>query len=208
MKKPEKIVIAVTGASGAPLALHFLQSLLPRVTEVHLLFSGMGQEVFYHELDIPKKKLLMHYLTECFGKEVHKLSLWNPMDYSAPFASGSGTMDAMVIIPCSMKTLSAVANGYSNTLIERAADVMLKEKRPLILVPRETPLNDIHLRNMINASRGGAVILPPVPAFYTHPQTLQDIKAYISGKILDSLNISHHLFPAWSPDKNYDQSRE
>ena len=120
------------------------------------------------------------------------------MDFTAPFASGSGAADAMIIIPCSMKTLSAVSNGYSSTLIERSADVMLKEKKTLVLVPRETPMNQIHLRNLLRVSQAGAVILPPVPAFYTNPQNIDDILSYISGKILDSLQISHDIFPRWS----------
>lgn len=202
MTKPNKIVIAVTGATGAPMAEHCIKALSTQVEEVDLVFSQMGKTVFYQEM-----KMAGHQSIKEYFSGTHQIRLWEPMDFSAPFASGSGVADAMVIIPCSMKTLSAVANGYTNTLIERAADVMLKERRPLILVPRETPLNTIHLRNLLQASQAGAVILPPVPAFYTFPDSLDDIKAYISGKIMDILHIPHQLYPRWSPDINDDNTQ-
>lgn len=208
MKCPEKIVLAVTGATGAPLALHCIRSLLPRLEEIHLLFSNMGRYVFYQELKLRDNKELTEILSQKFGQEARKITLWDIYDFSAPFASGSGVMDAMVIIPCSMKTLSAVANGYSQTLIERTADVMLKERRPLVLVPRETPLNEIHLRNMLTAHQAGAVILPPVPAYYPFPETISDLHAYLSGKILDALKIPHELYPEWPPDDDNDPNRK
>ncbi|MCD6233569.1 MAG: aromatic acid decarboxylase [Candidatus Neomarinimicrobiota bacterium] len=193
MKKIGKIVLAVTGATGAPLAEHLIRQLAPRISEVHLIFSPMGEKVFRQETGMPENLSLNDYFSE-----LHSIHIWNPGDFSAPFASGSGVAHAMVIIPCSMKTLSAVANGYSYSLIERAADVMLKERRTLILVPRETPMNSIHLQNLLQAGKAGAIILPPVPAFYTFPKSLEDFKAYISGKIMESLKIPHELYPRWS----------
>lgn len=193
MKNPKKIIIAVTGASGAPLADHLIRQLAYRIPEIHIIFSSMGEKVFRQEVGVPENLSFDDYFSE-----FHSIRIWDSGDFSAPFASGSGVAHAMVIIPCSMKTLSAVANGYTYSLIERAADVMLKERRTLILVPRETPLNSIHLQNMLQAGKAGALILPPVPAFYTFPESLEDIKAYISGKIMDSLNIPHELYPRWS----------
>ena len=198
MKRDKKYIVAITGATGAPLALHFIKALIPHAEEIHLLFSDMGKQVFYQELKISQQTTLTDYLKVSCQSHHHKIRLWNTMDFTTPFASGSGAADAMIIIPCSMKTLSAVSNGYSSTLIERSADVMLKEKQTLVLVPRETPMNQIHLRNLLQVSQAGAVIIPPVPAFYTNPQNIDDILSYISGKILDSLQISHDLFPRWS----------
>ncbi|MDD3806842.1 MAG: UbiX family flavin prenyltransferase [Candidatus Marinimicrobia bacterium] len=195
MMKPEKIVVAITGASGAPLADHFIKTVAPCVQEVHLMFSPIGQDVFCQEMAISHEDEFHSHFSKI--KNIH---LWDVSDFSAPFASGTGVADAMVIIPCSMKTLSAIAHGYSYSLIERAADVMLKEGRTLILVPRETPLNMIHLKNLIHAAHAGAIILPPMPAFYTNPQSIEDIKAYISGKIMDRLNLPHHLFHSWNID--------
>lgn len=198
MKKEKRYIVSITGATGAPLANHFIQVLLPHAEEIHLLFSDMGKQVFYQELRISQQTTLTDYLKLSCPSNYHKIRLWNTMDFSAPFASGSGAVDAMIIIPCSMKTLSAVSNGYSSTLIERSADVMLKEKRTLILVPRETPMNQIHLQNLLRVSQAGAIIIPPVPAFYTDPHSIEDILSYLSGKILDSLQIPHNLFPRWS----------
>ncbi|KUK55225.1 MAG: 3-octaprenyl-4-hydroxybenzoate carboxy-lyase [Marinimicrobia bacterium 46_47] len=202
MKGPEKIIIAVTGATGAPLADHLIRQLAHRIPEIHIIFSYMGEKVFRQEVRVPKNLSLDDYFSE-----FHSIRIWDPGNFSAPFASGSGVAHAMVIIPCSMKTLSAVANGYSYSLIERAADVMLKERRTLVLVPRETPLNSIHLQNMLQAGKAGAIILPPVPAFYTFPESLEDIKAYISGKIMENLKISHELYPRWSDHNENEPNR-
>jgi 4-hydroxy-3-polyprenylbenzoate decarboxylase len=118
-------------------------------------------------------------------------------DLSATLASGSARSDGMVVVPCSMKTLSGIAHGLSQNLIERAADVTLKEHRPLILVPRETPMNLIHLRNMVLATEAGAMMLPAMPAFYQNPETFDDLADFIAGRILSLLKIEHDLFPAW-----------
>lgn len=122
---------------------------------------------------------------------------YEPERLDARISSGSFKHDGMVIIPCSMKTMAAIANGYASELISRAADVTLKEKRRLVIVPRETPLNIIHLRNMLKLARAGAVILPPMPAFYTKPKNVDDIVDYVVGKVLDILNIPHNLFLRW-----------
>jgi 4-hydroxy-3-polyprenylbenzoate decarboxylase len=137
------------------------------------------------------KKIIGHEIGEidlnCLGEE----------EIDAPFSSGSSQVDAMVVIPCTMKTLAAIANGYSSNLITRSADVMIKEKRLLILVPRETPLNQIHLENMLKLSRLGVIILPAMPAFYHKPEKIEDMVDFLVGKVLDCLRIEHNLFKRW-----------
>lgn len=123
-------------------------------------------------------------------------------DFWAGAASGSAAADAMIVVPCSMGTLGRISSGLSSNLLERAADVMLKERRPLLLVPRETPLNTIHLENMLRLSQAGAVILPAMPGFYQGPETIEDLVAFLAGKILDQLDIEHSLFTRWGEDSD------
>ena len=184
---PKRIVIAITGASGAILGIRILEELRRAEVETHLVISTWAERTIQMETN---------YTVE----QVQNLaSVCHPTcDLAASISSGSFYTDGMVIVPCSMKTLAAIACGFSDNLIARAADVTIKERRRLIIVPRETPLSSIHLHNMITLSNNGAIILPPCVGFYTRPNTVESIVNHISGKILDTLGIEHHLFPRWT----------
>ena len=181
-----KIILAITGASGLAYGVRLAQVLGEE--ELSIIVSENAKKVAGHELGDTRKTLAE--LSKC-GK------VYGESDIDAPTASGSSLFDAMVICPCSMKTLSAVANGYCDNLITRSADVMLKEGRKLILVPRETPVSAIHLENMLKLSRLGVVILPASPAFYHKPKNVDDVVNFITGKILDSLRIENKLYRRW-----------
>jgi 4-hydroxy-3-polyprenylbenzoate decarboxylase len=195
----QKLIVAITGASGAIYGTVLVAELLRRPIEVHLIVSDYGRKVMAHELGISGP--MLPFLESEFGLVPHGLSVLN--QYSAdnlfaPPASGSFRHAGMVIAPCSMKTLAAIASGFADNLITRSADVCLKEKRPLILLPRETPLSAIHLENMLKVARAGAVLHPPVPAFYHRPESVRDIVNATVGRVLDHLGISHHLAAEWS----------
>lgn len=185
----KRIVVAMTGASGVIYGIRFLETLseLRGDIEIDLIISKVAENIIRIE-------------TEYDPSYVKSLAtrVFNPGDLTAPIASGSYLFEAMVIIPCSTKTLSAIAYGYSENLITRAADVALKEKRKLILVPRETPLSPIHLENMLKLARLGVVILPACPGFYHGPKKISDLVDFIVGKVLDQLGIEHDLFERWS----------
>lgn len=181
-----RVVVAVTGASGAAYAKRLLEALKEAGAEVHLIMSSEAEGIVREELGTDPSELAK--LTARYYREE---DLW------APFSSGSFKFDAMVIVPCSMKTLAAVASGYANDLIARAADVALKEGRKLVLVVRETPLNLIHIKNMERAAVAGAIILPACPAFYHKPESIEDLVDYVVGKVLDVLGIEHELFKRW-----------
>lgn len=196
MKK--KIIVAICGASGGIYGLQLVRALLSRPTEVFLTVSRAGERVLQHELEYADESFESFLKREEAG--FHKdaeLNVYAPDDLFAPPASGSFRHDGMVVAPCSMKTLGAVASGMAETLITRAADVSLKEKRSLILVPRETPLSAIHLKNMYQLSIAGAVIMPPCPSFYFHPETVTDLVDTIVARILDHLGITHKLIAQW-----------
>jgi flavin prenyltransferase len=195
----QKIIVAITGASGAIYGAVLVAELLQRPIEVHLIVSDYGRKVMAHELGISGP--MLPFLQSDFGLVPHELSVFK--DYSADNlfaspASGSFRHNGMVIAPCSMKTLAAIAAGFADNLIARSADVCLKEKRPLILLPRETPLSPIHLENLLKVARAGAVIHPPVPAFYHRPESIRDIVNATVGRVLDHLGISHQLAAEWS----------
>lgn len=175
----KRLLIGITGASGAPLAVELLRQLqaLPEV-ETHVMLSRCGELTLQHETEMTRSDLA----SLC-------TRLYDNDDYGAGPASGSFQTMGMVIIPCSMKTLAGVVSGYCDTLLLRAADVTMKERRKLVLVPRECPFSTLHLRNLTTASELGAVIIPPVPAYYNHPTTVEDVNRHIAGKILSQFGL-------------------
>lgn len=191
------VVVGMTGASGAVYAVRLLQELVRLNQRVHLLISGAAWEVLRLEMGWPVTAGDWPLFREKAGIASDRVSVHDLGDFSAPVASGSYLTRAMVIVPCSMGTLAAVATGASDNLLERAADTHLKEGRPLILVPRETPLHLIHLENMVRAARAGARIVPAMPGFYHRPETLMDLVDFVVGKILDQLRLPHGLFRRW-----------
>ncbi|MGC2458674.1 MAG: flavin prenyltransferase UbiX [Gallionellaceae bacterium] len=194
------ITLALTGASGLPYSMRLLECLLQSGQRVHLVYSQAAQIVAKQELDftLPNRPQdAEKFLAERIGTFSGELRVYGRDDWYAPMASGSNPGDAMVICPCTMGTLGKIAGGISDDLITRAADVMLKEKRPLILVPRETPFSAIHLENMLGLSHAGAVILPPNPGFYHHPQSVQEIVDFVVARILDHLRVAHTLTKRW-----------
>jgi flavin prenyltransferase len=197
---PRNIIIAITGASGAIYATRTLAALLERGCSIDLIVSDYGRRLLRDELgDAASVDRLMDYLVAGYGDGVRagSYTLHSNKDLGAKIASGSQDCDSMVIVPCSMKTLAGVAHGLSRNLVERAADVMLKEKRRLILLPRETPMSLPQLRNMVLCAEAGAMLMPAMPAFYQMPKTLDDLADFMAGKILGALGFTHDLYPAW-----------
>ncbi|HEX5339321.1 MAG TPA: flavin prenyltransferase UbiX [Gammaproteobacteria bacterium] len=196
----DAIALALTGASGAQYGLRLLELLLKAKRRVYLMLSKPAQVVIGMEtgLELPgRTSELEQFLIQHFGAEPGQLQVFSPEQWTAPVASGSAPIAAMVICPCSMATLSAVAAGASRSLIERAADVAIKERRKLVIVPRETPLSAIHLENMLKLARLGVVVLPANPGFYHHPAKLEDIVDFVVARILDHLGVVHELVPVW-----------
>jgi flavin prenyltransferase len=192
--------LALTGASGMPYAMRLLESLLAAGHKVYLVYSQAAQFVSAQEmnLNLPAKTSEAHrQLVERFRCRPEQLLVFAREDWNAPIASGTGAADAMVVCPCTMGALAAIANGLSDNLIERAADVMLKEGHKLILVPRETPFSAIHLENMLKLSRLGVVILVPNPGFYHLPKSIGDVVDFVVAKILDQLGVKHQLIEKW-----------
>ena len=195
------IAVGITGASGAIYATRTLAALLERSVHVELIVSDYGRRLLRDELgDAASVDRLMPYLTERYGPGVAagSLTVHNNRDQGATLASGSHGCRGMAIVPCSMKTLAAIAHGLSRNLIERAADVMLKERRRLVIVPRETPMSLPQLRNMVLCAEAGAMILPAMPAFYQQPKSLDDLADFMAGKILSALGFEHDLYPPWT----------
>ena len=182
-----KLIIGISGASGVIYGIRLLEELKIKKIETHLILTPTAEKILKYETDFKKEELI-------------KLAsyYYDIGDMFAPIASGSFIAGGSVIVPCSMKTIAGIAYGYSENLLLRVADVTLKEKRPLILVPRETPLNIIHLENMLRLARRGANILPAMPAFYHNPKTLNDNIDFIVGKILDILQIDNNLYSRWT----------
>ncbi len=180
------VIVAVTGASGAPYARRLFRFLAERAVPVHGVVSSAGRLVYRLET----------------GRNLEEdlpagIPLYAEDEFTAPIASGSFRTRGMVIVPCTMGTLSAVANGLANNLIHRAADVCLKERRRLIVVPRETPLSAVHLKNMLALTEAGGIVLPPAPGFYHHPRVLDDLIDFVVARILDHLGIPHDLMAPW-----------
>ena len=196
---PTTVTLAFTGASGLPYGIRLLEQLLAAGCRVWLLYSPAAQVVAQQEmqLSLPSQAKALQALWREQYRCGEQLSVFGREEWFAPPASGSNPADAMVICPCSMGALAAIAHGMSDNLIERAADVSIKEKRPLILVPRETPLSVIHLENMLTLARLGVTILPPAPGFYTHPGTVDDMVDFVVARILDQLRIPHTLMARW-----------
>ncbi len=198
---PQSVAVAVTGASGAIYATRTLAALLERGVHVELIVSDYGRRLLRDELgESATVDRLVPFLQERYGAGVTagSLTLHANRDLGATIASGSHGCSGMAIVPCSMKTLAAVAHGLSRNLVERAADVMLKERRRLVIVPRETPMSLMQLRNMVLCAEAGAMILPAMPAFYQQPKTLDDLADFMAGKVLSALGFEHELYPAWT----------
>ncbi|MHC1571000.1 MAG: UbiX family flavin prenyltransferase [Methermicoccaceae archaeon] len=189
-----EVVVGITGASGVGMGVRLLEVLSSAGHTTHLVLSDAATRILALETDTSVQSL-----------KGMASRWWDNSRMDAPIASGSYHIDAMVVAPCSMKSLSSIANGYADTLISRAADVCLKERRTLVLVPRETPLSLIHLENMVRAARAGACILPACPAYYTHPKGVQECVDFIVGRVLDVLGVAHELYPRWSPSEPPDE---
>ncbi len=196
-------VVAMTGASGSVYGLRLVTELLRAGERVSLILSAAGRQVLHHETGLDwsaeikqQRQQVQDYFSsiavDCLGID----------DFWVGAASGSAAADAMIVIPCSMGTAGRIAAGLSSNLLERAADVMLKERRRLVMVPRETPFNTIHLENLLRLSRAGAVILPAMPGFYHGPKKIDDLIDFVVGKVLDQLNIAHTLFERWGEAKS------
>lgn len=192
--------IAMTGASGAPYGLRVLEALIRSGHGVSLTITGDGLQILNDETGLMLKGSetdIQFALEKHVGAKEGQLRYFDEENLYAPIASGSAKGDGMVVVPCSMKALSSIANGFASNLIERAADVTLKEKRKLIIVPRETPLSVIHLRNLLALSEAGCHIIPAMPAFYHHPKTVRDMVDFIAGRVLDALGVENELSPRW-----------
>jgi 4-hydroxy-3-polyprenylbenzoate decarboxylase len=194
------ITLAFTGASGMPYGLRLLECLLAADARVFVVYSAAAQIVAKQECDLAlatQPREATRQLSERFGARDGQLTVFGRDDWMAPIASGSNPADAMAICPCTMGAIGAIAAGLADNLIERAADVMLKERRPLVLVPRETPVSSIHLENMLKLAHAGAVILPPSPGFYDRPGTIADLVDFVVARVLDQLAVRHTLGPRW-----------
>jgi 4-hydroxy-3-polyprenylbenzoate decarboxylase len=194
------VAVAVTGASGAIYAARTIAALLERQCHLEIIVSDYGRRLLRDELgDAGAVDRLFEFLEAKYGGGVRAgtYTLHSNKDLGAKIASGSQDCEAMVVVPCSMKTLAGIAHGLSRSLVERAADVMLKERRPLIIVPRETPMSLPQLRNMVLCAEAGAMMMPAMPAFYQGPRTLDDLADFMTGKILTALGFSHDLYPRW-----------
>lgn len=197
---PHTITLALTGASGMPFGLRLLDCLLAAGVRVYLLYSQAAQVVIKQEIGETwpsRAKEVEAMLCERHGVTPQQLRVFGREEWFAPVASGSNPADAMVVCPCTMGTLAAIAAGMSDNLIERAADVSIKENRKLVLVPRETPFSAIHLENMLKLARLGVCILPPNPGFYHHPQTVDDLVDFVVARVLDQLGVPHQLMARW-----------
>ncbi|TNC82086.1 MAG: aromatic acid decarboxylase [Oleiphilus sp.] len=198
------ITLAITGASGAPYALRLLECLVHAEHQVFVMISKAAHIVFATETEhkLPAQSAqLEQVLSEMLGARAGQIRVFGKEDWMAPVASGSGAPSQMVVCPCSTGTLSAIATGASNNLIERAADVALKERRQLILVPRESPYSEIHLENMLRLTRMGATVMPASPGFYHQPQSVQDLVDFMVARVLDHLGVEQTLIARWGQDR-------
>lgn len=197
---PQTVAVAFTGASGMPYGMRLVECLLEAGCTVWLLYSQVAQIVARQEmnLELPSRPAEVEaQLAARFKAADGQLRVFGREEWFAPLASGSNPADAMVVCPCTMGTLAAIAAGLSQNLIERAADVAIKEGRKLVLVPRETPFSAIHLENMLKLARLGVVILPPSPGFYNHPQTVGEMVDFVVARVLDQIRVPHRLMQRW-----------
>jgi len=197
-----KIFVGISGASGSIYGGRLLQALARTENEITCCVSSGAVEVMrFEELAGAASEAdpgsVVESFLERYGLDRGSMEMAEPGDMASRFASGSALAGAAVICPCSMSTLACVASGVTRNLIHRVADVMLKESRPLVLVPRETPLGEIHLRNMLHARRAGALMVPAMPAFYNHPASVEDMVDFVVGKVLDALRIKNDLYERW-----------
>jgi flavin prenyltransferase len=200
MTAPHTVFLGVTGASGAPYAVRLTEKLFELGCGLSLCISDTGIDVIRHELqlDAGDRAQVTAAFLQLAGAQA---TVYQPAELGAPVSSGSAFPDAAVVCPCSLSTAAEIALGTTSTLIHRVGAVALKERRPLVLVPREMPLSSIHLRRLLEASEAGAVIVPPMPAFYNRPVTLQDAIDFVVGKVLSVLGFEHHLYPPWGRDR-------
>jgi 4-hydroxy-3-polyprenylbenzoate decarboxylase len=201
----ETISIGMTGASGAQYGLRLIECLIRSERRVYLMLTKPAQLVIASETDLKlpgRAGDIAAALTDRFAASAGQLKVFGTDEWTAPVASGSGVADAMVVCPCSMATLSSIAVGASRSLLERAADVTLKEGRQLILVPRETPFSAIHLENMLKLARLGVVILPANPGFYSRPEKISELIDFVVARVLDHLRVKHELGPRWGGEED------
>lgn len=192
-----RIILGVSGASGMILAYKAMKALTELEHHVELVMTSNAS--YTATLEMGKEFSSAAKFVSHLAPELQKRVTIHPInDVGATIGSGSYLVDGMLLLPCSMATLAAISIGLGDNLLRRAADVMLKERRPLVIVPRESPLSEIHLENMLSLTRKGAIIVPPVPAWYTHPKTLDDVENFIVGKSLDALKVTHSLYPRWT----------
>jgi 4-hydroxy-3-polyprenylbenzoate decarboxylase len=199
------VAVAWTGASGLAYGLRLVDCLLAAECQVWLMYSQAAQIVAKQETDLvlpAQPREAQRLLAERFGVSGERLKVFDRNDWNAPPASGSNPPDAYVVCPCTMGTLAEIAAGVAKDLITRSADVALKEGKPLILVPRETPFSTLHLENMLRLSRAGAVILPPNPGFYHRPEEVDGLVDYVIARILDRLGVAHQLMPRWGEQRD------
>ena len=200
-ERTRSVAVGITGASGAIYATRTVAALLAAGCRVELVASDFGRRLLRDEIGPhAAAERLAEHLAERYGDEVGagSLVLHSNRDMGASIASGSHACDSMAVVPCSMKTLAGIAHGASRNLIERAADVMLKERRRLVVVPRETPMSLPQLRNLVLCAEAGAVVLPAMPAFYQQPRSIDDLADFMAGKVLSALGFEHALYPAWT----------
>jgi 4-hydroxy-3-polyprenylbenzoate decarboxylase len=203
MSNDNPVALAITGASGAPYALRLLEVLIGQGERVDLMISAPGQIVVSMETDLRlpgRPAEIQRVLAERFGAAQDQLRVFGREEWTAPLASGSSAPSVMVVCPCTVGTLAAIANGLSTSLIERAADVTIKEGRKLVLVPREAPFSAIHLENMLRLARLGVVILPPSPGFYHGPRSVDELVDFVVAKILDQIGVAHRLSARWGEE--------
>ena len=199
-KGRRSFTIAITGASGAIYATRTMAALMEQGCHLEVVVSDYGRRLLRDELgETAAVDKLLDYLAGKYGDGVRagSYTLHSNKDLGAKIASGSQDCEGMAVVPCSMKTLAGIAHGLSRNLVERAADVMLKERRPLIIMPRETPMSLPQLKNMVLCAEAGAMMLPAMPAFYQMPKTLDDLADFMAGKVLSALSFKHRLYPSW-----------